>query len=573
MAGPRARAKLARAIGPAFAKGPARGWALERVEAARPERLKMVLSKGSAKVVFSIRASGSAEGAFSKNLSLCCEGYEGRNVPAPIARLLESVGRRLDSYDLDGLLGVVEQDPETTPIENPADGMDAHHPDIAGPLGAHKDETGWRNFFCSVRIAPEANELIFDERMWQVEFGDAECFYSQQRIDPRLYNFINYPIQTSWARERAGAMAEIDDRGVILGAQKHVDALVEAVAQKPQKADVLLVNHLCTPLLIGADLDCLARRCEQATGLQAIQIPQVPSESKKHLAPFSLIFQRARQDESFLKTPEDPSSVNLFDFSETFLEEELLPLLSAIGLKPNACLLPRVQFPPLQRLMAGCAQVVWRHSYWEAELRSLMSGLPRPIVAVPAPYGVAGTKACGLALAEAKGKRDAFESAWKTQWKPAEEAWSRLTEQARQYRLAFIADRLTLGEMSGAQLWGGIPMRALLKEMGFAVDVLLFVPEGASKGDIPGIPARSAFSTPAELARRLKEGAFDAAYSDIYFDWRLTQAGKAQFSRQQFEMGAQGAIRSLRRLLSLCRLPFYRRYSASLTRRDESPPS
>ncbi|MEE8424464.1 MAG: hypothetical protein V3S11_01480, partial [Elusimicrobiota bacterium] len=80
---------------------------------------------------------------------------------------------------------------------------------------------------------------------------------------------------------------------------------------------------------------------------------------------------------------------------------------------------------------------------------------------------------------------------------------------------------------------------------------------------LPGFtrpPRLHEFSNPKELARLLEDGPFRAVYSDIFFDERITRAGKAQFSMRHFETGAEGAVRSLERLLGVCRLPFYKRY-------------
>ena len=76
-------------------------------------------------------------------------------------------------------------------------------------------------------------------------------------------------------------------------------------------------------------------------------------------------------------------------------------------------------------------------------------------------------------------------------------------------------------------------------------------------------PARhtiKAFADQDRLSMLLEKGAFDAVYSDHLFDRRLTSAGKAQFSLQEFEKGLAGAVRTGRRLLRVCKLPLYRRY-------------
>jgi len=45
---------------------------------------------------------------------------------------------------------------------------------------------------------------------------------------------------------------------------------------------------------------------------------------------------------------------------------------------------------------------------------------------------------------------------------------------------------------------------------------------------------------------------------------QLTRNGKGQFSFSTFEMGLQGAVRTLERLVTVCRLPFYRKYAKYL---------
>ncbi|MBM4388108.1 MAG: hypothetical protein FJ088_10250, partial [Deltaproteobacteria bacterium] len=57
-----------------------------------------------------------------------------------------------------------------------------------------------------------------------------------------------------------------------------------------------------------------------------------------------------------------------------------------------------------------------------------------------------------------------------------------------------------------------------------------------------------------------------AFFSHHFFDWRLTQTGKASFSLQHFEKGLGGALRTLERLLIICRSEFYSRYKDYLKR-------
>jgi hypothetical protein len=62
------------------------------------------------------------------------------------------------------------------------------------------------------------------------------------------------------------------------------------------------------------------------------------------------------------------------------------------------------------------------------------------------------------------------------------------------------------------------------------------------------------------LRKLLVEGAFDAVYSEYFYDSRLTRSGKAEFSLLDLEMGVEGCLRSLQRLGNICHWPFYERY-------------
>jgi hypothetical protein len=54
--------------------------------------------------------------------------------------------------------------------------------------------------------------------------------------------------------------------------------------------------------------------------------------------------------------------------------------------------------------------------------------------------------------------------------------------------------------------------------------------------------------------------------SNHTFDWRLTEAGKNRISLRHFEKGLEGALRTARRLLGVCRVAFAQRYARFLAR-------
>ena len=95
----------------------------------------------------------------------------------------------------------------------------------------------------------------------------------------------------------------------------------------------------------------------------------------------------------------------------------------------------------------------------------------------------------------------------------------------------------------------------------------------SGKARIPALPgtgggaARRRFvpyQSASELEARLRASDAVAFYSELYFDPRLTRTGKNAFSIHDFQLGLDGALATLRRLLAICRLPYFRTYARYL---------
>ena len=101
--------------------------------------------------------------------------------------------------------------------------------------------------------------------------------------------------------------------------------------------------------------------------------------------------------------------------------------------------------------------------------------------------------------------------------------------------------------------------------MGFETEILFYAPGGKLPKAVKDIKV-TPFTDPETLKSVLEKGEFRAVYSDIFFDKRITRAGKNQFSMRTFEAGLNGALRSLERMVGLCRHDFYSRYRKNIAR-------
>jgi hypothetical protein len=325
----------------------------------------------------------------------------------------------------------------------------------------------------------------------------------------------------------------------------------------------LILSHLCTPIIMGEDFQGLARRCVKEAGGTAVSWSQKDRDENNN---FGEHFRSLAARPGFFDAVVDPAAVNLFHFPQACREAELSPFLASIGLKTNICVFPEVDFTSLERLPHALWQVFCARGSYPTKVRELLAASPRPVVTVPAPYGVAGTRDCLRAVAAAAGKDAAFEPQWQRRMEAFLPAWEDMRREAAGFRLAFVVSEATLPRLLELRYGHGAPLATMIREMGFGIDLLYY----DIHGDAPVLPAALAeakvavFRSPWELERALGEGRFAAVFSDVFFDWRIARAGKARFASRDFEMGLEGARRSLERLLALCRLPFYRRYAAHL---------
>jgi hypothetical protein len=183
-----------------------------------------------------------------------------------------------------------------------------------------------------------------------------------------------------------------------------------------------------------------------------------------------------------------------------------------------------------------------------------------------APFGLDGTSRWLRAIGEALGRSDAIEQVLVAELDALAPAWRELSTRAARYRVGFVVDQPNWRAALAPTRSIGVPMLPMLREMGFGVDVLVHSPaeKPVKPEDLgPGIRVRG-FRSCAELEAGLRESEAVLWYSEMLYERRLTRTGNNPFSLRQFRMGLHGALASLRELVRLAELPFYRRYSRYL---------
>ena len=271
------------------------------------------------------------------------------------------------------------------------------------------------------------------------------------------------------------------------------------------------------------------------------------------------------------------SRVNLVGFSG-HASAELLEGLERAGLEVNAIILPQVTVDAVVAFEKAGTNVYLPNLdfdlYYE-QLR-LETGIPRHLEPPP-PYGFDGTERWMRTIAAQTAVEGGIEEAVRALRHPLEARWRSLVASARGTTLTVVARDYEAEQVLEPKYSYGVPLLPTLLEMGFDVELLLLstepeLTEWAREQIVAaGLPAEPAieprfFETFDEMMRLLSESPSRAIYSNFFFDWRATSAGKSTFSLQHFEPGFGGAVRTLERLLEVAGTSYYRRYGRYLGR-------
>lgn len=433
------------------------------------------------------------------------------------------------------------------------------------------DPDRWRRFFCDFETCRNArSRLETDTRAVEIWHQDLECSFATASFFGGHPSFFDFP----WNRPRppapvrrrpaAGPRGERPGRpaslvtnlrqlDVVHGGAARLEAALRAAVRACPDAEAIQITGTCVPTVIGDDARAVTRRLGRRLRIPVYYANPAGNEYGDTARAF---VDRARRSAAARRRPR-PRSVNLVGFPEGPALDELVALLEAAGIAVRARALPAFDLRQAGDYLAAAAQVLYPNADYDETYAEAFEPLPIRTLRPPAPFGWEATRRWLEAVATACGgdphrARDAVRRAKA----PLRRAWRAGRAAAAAYRVAFVVDLEEADRLRDpARMWG-VPVVSMLEELGFGIDVLCF----DDRGRAPSSFLR--FRTPAELERLLREGSFAAVYSEFTFDDRPARAGKARFALSAFEPGLQGAVRTLERLVEICRWPFPRRYAA-----------
>lgn len=526
----------------------------------------------------------------------------GKGLPLSIARVVQAVASRLlADWTTDHLAAMMQRDPD---LGKPGSPMPPSADEEKRPrslLDTWGADDSFADFFAGGEISRSQLDSIDPSKLFQfVQHCDNECLFVNPHSIGSVVSLVNYPwddrvrgkAPPAWQADPNRTEAEIVDEGmittdmteddVILGNPTKLKSLIDYAVSRPNPDNKLLfVSNTCVPTVIGDDVESVVKRAQKESGRSILYLTVTPRSMTNVF--HGLLVDRRLEAEQRAPAAE-PHAVNLVGFPWAKSVDELAGLVASAGMKVNTRLLPDLSHERIDALPGGALNVLYPNQLWQHLYDQVLDRSKIPHMTAAAPFGLEGTRAWLMSVAGRVGVE--WEAAWEAYVQPFRARWDELRSESRKYRLGLVVrDQEVYYLTTPASTWG-VPLVALLEEMGFGLDVLVRVSEPKVAKEA-ALAIRKTFSDGARhsvrafdsfafLRQRLLESPARAFLSYHFFDWRLSEAGKASFSIQHFELGVPGAIRTLERLIGVCRTPFFQRYGRYLKRsaeglRDESP--
>lgn len=516
--------------------------------------------------------------------------YKGTgDVPQALdARVRERAPDRLGSLGAADLLRLLQDDPDTRPLpEIPT----TTGQEVTNLLTTWAGPDAYAEFFAVGEVQrSQLDSVDLSGAFRFVQHCETECLMQAPHGVAPLVSAVEYPWDHRTRGLDLGTQAprmdpaadgmmttELTEKDVIFGNPKRLREVLDQVVAAPNPNDkIIFFSNTCVPMVIGEDVESVVRQYARKSRVPLVYLTVTPKSMFNVFR--DLLYERRRRAEAEAGPP-DPAAVNLIGFADGPLTQGLRDLLAGAGLRVNTHLIPDFSVARILALPRAALHVLYPNRVWANHYAHLTEDSRTPAIVPAAPYGFEGTRRWLVAVGRALGREAEAERAFEAAASRHREAWEAARAEARGHGVALVLRSQETAHLTDPSTTWGIPLLEVLQEAGFSVEVLLKASdrreareaarEVQSAAPDPRALTIRAFHSFETLRRRLRESPADAVLSYHYFDWRVSEAGKNRFSLQVFEMGVEGAVRTVERLCGICRTPFYRRYRDYLRRRED----
>ncbi|MCX5796972.1 MAG: hypothetical protein NTY77_15880 [Elusimicrobia bacterium] len=426
-----------------------------------------------------------------------------------------------------------------------------------------------------------------------IQLGDRECF-GLPHLGLSMVMVINAPWDNHLRDRRRPADAparyteptpdnlkfyfsDLREQDVIAGSDAKERAVCDyAFRQKP---GVVIFFHACVSVVTGSNLQRVYEHYKKKHNMPVLYFRGGDNQNLKDFFRELLVDLR-------LKTKRSGAAgsrpVNLVGYTG-MMTADLLASLKALGIEVNGLLLPTIDVGAITRFEQGGLSVMLPNTDFQSYYEQLVQDSRVPLAIAPdAPYGWEGTKRWLALLAEKTGKTARLKASLAAVMAGRQERWRELAKRAGSYTLGIVVRDSEAEQFVDSAYTYGVPVLSALQEMGFGLEIFIH-----SANEQSAAKARAVLETRLKKSARVSYSRFNsfesmmrclcaskcrAVFSNYFFDWRVTSAGKAIFSLQHFEAGFDGAIRTVERLIQACETGYYRRYGRFLQRDKNGEP-
>ena len=469
-------------------------------------------------------------------------------------RVLDHVVRTLEKRGevYGAVKALLAGDPESLVVPTTEEASDAvkrtatpgtRHWSVWGKAG-----TRGKVFYVQERARLVLGDVRVADGSINIHHGTDACQSSEQPTTAYSVHFVRFPWQAQQIeheeRDRSyWFFTNIDDYELIAGSNAPLERALDFAKTIEGKRPVC-VDVSCIPVIAGEDWEGVVRRfADDYDGRVTVSAVSATDETD----------QIVRVADRYVPGPGDdlpprvPNSVHIVGFPPTRITHELVELLEEAGVTVLQRQLPAVSLFGLDGYMEAEAQLLWPQSEYEPMYATLFERFPMKTVRITPPFGLAGTRrflheaadAVGVPLSQVDAKLERY-------FVQAEVELEEFRPRAAEHRLGIPLTSAQSELASNPAETCGVPLVSFLEGLGFKVELLLHSEEEA------------------RLNWWLKSG-LSAVYSDLSQDRRLMSVGLGHFALADLEPGLEGAVRTVRRLMTICGAPFFKSFAKYVT--------
>jgi nitrogenase molybdenum-iron protein alpha/beta subunit len=513
-------------------------------------------------------------------------------VPEPVARRVqERAPIRMASLGVEDLVRIFDEDPDAKPLPEV---QTKEKQGLSDLLTCWAGQDAYADFFAVGEMPREQlNSLDLTGSFRLVQHCEMECMMATPHAVTGLMSTVEYPWDHRVRLLDLGAEApevkpdldemattELSEKDIIFGNPRRLREVLDHVVSMPNPAEkIILFSNTCLPAVTGEDVESVVRQYARKSKVPIVYLTVTPKSMFNVMR--GLFYTRRREAEEN-SPPPDPRSVNLVGFPDGVVSKELRELLAEAGIRVNTHLIPEVSVERIEKLPHAALSVLYPNSLWTNHYAHLMEDTKIRYIMPPAPYGFEGTRQWFLAIGEALGIRSDAQVAFEKAFRRNQEAWEDARSQALGHRVALVVRADESFHLSDPSTTWGVHLLKFFEEAGFEVEILVYASEKSKLQKVSKVAASEVkdptrlvirgFNSFETMRKALRESQAQAVLSYYTFDWRVHEAGKNRFSLQVFETGLLGAVRTVQRLVGICRTPFYMRYHDYLKRRMDGIP-